>query len=249
MKRIVVCPSCKIKMQIFDIGKEINQKCPRCQNSFDIHPVKPEGKSKNEGAKEQPNTESAPVTEAPQNEPAKVAATTAPTEVKETPKSEPPEVKEAPKSTEQPAEKKIMVKPPTPSALKTTPATGEKSVADKTNINGKSATDITDATEKSADTKPGDEVKQDNGKKPALESTKPTGFVKKPAAATKPIPTALPTSEPRVEPPLAGFSKMQFMILLVLLLTAIIIQVVFAKNQMKQISVINDNLKVIHSKL
>jgi len=40
MKRIVECPSCKTKMQIFDLGKILKQKCPRCKNDFEITPEK-----------------------------------------------------------------------------------------------------------------------------------------------------------------------------------------------------------------
>ena len=169
MKRIVECPSCKTKMQIFDIGKEINQKCPRCQNSFEIHPEETKTPNKKETA---------------------VA-----------------------KKTD---EKKITVKPVSKKTIKKSPATAKniKTAADK----------------------------------------KPDGTISKPLTSTKPANTPKPAPKPVAAAPLpephpAGFSGMQFIILIVLLLVAIIIQIVFAKNQMKQMSVVNDNLKVIHSKL
>lgn len=34
MKRIVQCPKCESKLAVFDLGKPINQKCPKCGNAF-----------------------------------------------------------------------------------------------------------------------------------------------------------------------------------------------------------------------
>ena len=34
MKRIITCPKCEAKLAIFDLGKPINQKCPKCGNAF-----------------------------------------------------------------------------------------------------------------------------------------------------------------------------------------------------------------------
>lgn len=34
MKRIVTCPTCETKLSVFDIGKPISQKCPKCNNTF-----------------------------------------------------------------------------------------------------------------------------------------------------------------------------------------------------------------------
>ncbi|MDX9795154.1 MAG: FYDLN acid domain-containing protein, partial [Kiritimatiellia bacterium] len=36
MKRIVTCPKCEAKLAVFDLGKPINQKCPKCGNAFVI---------------------------------------------------------------------------------------------------------------------------------------------------------------------------------------------------------------------
>ncbi len=36
MKRIVQCPKCQAKLAVFDLGKPINQKCPKCSESFVI---------------------------------------------------------------------------------------------------------------------------------------------------------------------------------------------------------------------
>jgi len=34
MKRVVQCPKCDAKLSVFDSGKPINQKCPKCRESF-----------------------------------------------------------------------------------------------------------------------------------------------------------------------------------------------------------------------
>ena len=34
MKRIIKCPKCESKLAVFDLGKPINQKCPKCGNAF-----------------------------------------------------------------------------------------------------------------------------------------------------------------------------------------------------------------------
>ncbi|MCL2104002.1 MAG: zinc-ribbon domain-containing protein [Kiritimatiellaeota bacterium] len=48
MKRIVQCPKCEAKLSVFDLGKPISQKCPKCGNTFDVMP---------EGAVETPAVE------------------------------------------------------------------------------------------------------------------------------------------------------------------------------------------------
>ena len=38
MKRIVQCPKCEAKLSVFDSGKPISQKCPKCGNTFEVTP-------------------------------------------------------------------------------------------------------------------------------------------------------------------------------------------------------------------
>lgn len=38
MKRIVQCPACGAKLSVFDLGKPITQKCPKCEHTFDVMP-------------------------------------------------------------------------------------------------------------------------------------------------------------------------------------------------------------------
>lgn len=46
MKRTITCPKCEAKLAVFDLGKPINQKCPKCGNAFVV-----ESEEKNDGAK------------------------------------------------------------------------------------------------------------------------------------------------------------------------------------------------------
>ncbi|GEM_PF-1964074 len=41
MKRIIQCPQCEAKLSVFDIGKPISQKCPKCGNSIDVESEEP----------------------------------------------------------------------------------------------------------------------------------------------------------------------------------------------------------------
>lgn len=48
MKRVIQCPKCQAKLAVFDIGKPINQKCPKCGNAFvvDSEEAKPAADAK-----------------------------------------------------------------------------------------------------------------------------------------------------------------------------------------------------------
>ena len=46
MKRIVQCPKCESRLAVFDLGKTISQKCPRCGNAFEIASEEPSSKEK-----------------------------------------------------------------------------------------------------------------------------------------------------------------------------------------------------------
>ena len=50
MKRIVTCPKCEAKLAIFDLGKPINQKCPKCGNAFVIESEEKKEPAKSEDA-------------------------------------------------------------------------------------------------------------------------------------------------------------------------------------------------------
>ncbi|MDD4102467.1 MAG: hypothetical protein PHU80_07540 [Kiritimatiellae bacterium] len=41
MKRIIQCPKCEAKLSVFDIGKPISQKCPKCGNSINVESEEP----------------------------------------------------------------------------------------------------------------------------------------------------------------------------------------------------------------
>lgn len=69
MKRVIQCPKCEAKLSIFDIGKPINQICPKCGEKFTIEsersPPHSNGKAPDptsEGAKQEPATPAATIT-------------------------------------------------------------------------------------------------------------------------------------------------------------------------------------------
>lgn len=45
-KRIVTCPECEVKLSIFDFGKPIDQKCPKCNKTFVIESEEKDEKGK-----------------------------------------------------------------------------------------------------------------------------------------------------------------------------------------------------------
>jgi len=57
MKRIVQCPKCQVKLSVLDIGKPINQKCPKCGESFVVESEE----AKSVETKKEPTSEAAPV--------------------------------------------------------------------------------------------------------------------------------------------------------------------------------------------
>lgn len=75
MKRIVQCPKCESKLAVFDIGKPITQKCPRCGHAFEISSEEKQGAAASKPAEKKRSKKiTAPVTatsaEAPSTEPA-----------------------------------------------------------------------------------------------------------------------------------------------------------------------------------
>ena len=59
MKRVVQCPKCETKLSVFDSGKPINQKCPKCRESFVVESeeAKSAGADKPADAKADPAAE------------------------------------------------------------------------------------------------------------------------------------------------------------------------------------------------
>jgi len=78
MKRIVQCPNCEAKLAVFDLGKAVSKKCPRCGTAFDI--PSEEGKSAEEKpaaaepAKAEPAAPAPAAAEKPAEKPAETPA-------------------------------------------------------------------------------------------------------------------------------------------------------------------------------
>jgi len=50
-KRVVTCPECEVKLSVFDFGKPINQKCPKCSKTFVIESEEKDEAEKADAAK------------------------------------------------------------------------------------------------------------------------------------------------------------------------------------------------------
>lgn len=48
MKRIIQCPHCEAKLSVFDIGKPISQKCPKCGKAINAESEVPSSGDQNE---------------------------------------------------------------------------------------------------------------------------------------------------------------------------------------------------------
>lgn len=68
MKRIITCPKCEAKLAVFDLGKPINQKCPKCGNAFVIESEENKAEAKKpeqaDGVKQKAEPVPAPAAEA-----------------------------------------------------------------------------------------------------------------------------------------------------------------------------------------
>ncbi|MDR2850397.1 MAG: FYDLN acid domain-containing protein [Verrucomicrobiota bacterium] len=103
MKRVVTCPNCETKLAVFDLGKPINQKCPKCGNAFVVESEeKKDSAAGEEKAVETPKAEAPKVVDAPV-------------------KAEAPKVADAPVKKETPAPVKEPVKTSGASALPDAP--------------------------------------------------------------------------------------------------------------------------------
>ena len=61
MKRTITCPKCEAKLAVFDLGKPINQKCPKCGNTFVVESEDKKDAAKAAEDKPDKKDEAAPV--------------------------------------------------------------------------------------------------------------------------------------------------------------------------------------------
>ncbi len=193
MKRIVECPSCHTKMQIFDIGRTSKQKCPRCKNDFDIT----ETQDKEKKSSDQKD-----------NSPEKSAEQRA--EVKSGNSAGQPSTEKSPAITK--------IKEDYPESDRRIESDVKPLETDKEEAKKEVASGSADA--KSAD------------------KTKSHKRMKKHSSDQTTVP-------PAAEPPIAGLSGLQFMIIFILLVIILVLQIM----NMKKNSVLADNQQMIYKKL
>lgn len=225
MKRIIQCPKCQAKLAVFDLGKPINQKCPKCGNAFVV-----ESESQKAPAEETPAAaapaEAAPAAAKPEAAPEKAGET----------------------QVEASGEKDA-VKPPTKKngkvkADKPAEAAAEKK-ADAAEKKAEEKTDApADKGEAAAAAPAPSAPKEITLKKP---EERPAGSAPARAPAK---PSAFP--EPSAAEPVAhvcGFSFMHFLVVVGLLIIIVAMQA-FAKVQSdKQYKKLIEHLQFIETKL
>ena len=69
MKRTITCPKCEAKLAVFDLGKPINQKCPKCGNAFVVESEEKKDAAKGTEDKSGKNEEKVAVTGADEKVP------------------------------------------------------------------------------------------------------------------------------------------------------------------------------------
>ncbi|HPK36721.1 MAG TPA: hypothetical protein PLH01_00440 [Kiritimatiellia bacterium] len=114
MKRIIQCSKCEAKLAIFDFGKPINQKCPKCGNAFVVD-------SEAGKAKAPESSAPAPTPAAANKAPAPAAADKAPTPAPAATSSEPPAAAKPTAPTEAQAPAKTATPDATPDAAPVKP--------------------------------------------------------------------------------------------------------------------------------
>ena len=211
MKRIVQCPKCESKLAVFDIGKTINQKCPRCGNAFEIaSDEKPEGAAGKTSEKKKSKKIAAPEAAAPEKEAGKETATVPAAE-----KTASTDTKSAAEKTEPQPEAAAEKKPEEKAKADEKKA---ESTAEKTALNpeGQAKADEKKtevSAEKPEEKAEGQEKKADVAPKKEIALKKPTGRPLAPAPA--------PAPEPEPPAPAHGVSFLHIVVLFGMLLVVI----------------------------
>jgi hypothetical protein len=200
MKRIVECPSCHTKMQIFDIGRTSKQKCPRCKNDFDITETQDKEKKSSDQKDNSPE-----------------------------------------KSAEQSANVKSGDSAGQPTTDKSPGIiTKKKDVLETDKRNDSEANPVKSEANpvKQGKEEAQKEVASANSDVKSADKTTSHKKMKKHSSDQTTVP-------PTAEPPIAGLSGLQFMIIFILLVIILVLQIM----NMKKNSVLADNQQMIYKKL
>lgn len=235
MKRIVKCPKCEAKLAVFDLGKPINQKCPKCGNAFVI-----------ESESQKPEENKAEPAKAPATEPVAPAKTETAAE-----KTEP--AKDTAAKTEKPAAAPAEIK------KDTVPAETKKDA-----VPTEAKKENAPAAEAKKDETPA-EVKKEASAKAAEDVKKETPAKDKEIKVKKPEESKAPAAKPRFPakaatetpdfsdasdlPPAGGTSLFSTAIVVGLLIFVIVIQLMVKVRADKQYSVLATKLERIEAKI
>jgi len=229
MKRIITCPKCEAKLAIFDFGKPINQKCPKCGNAFVI-----ESEENKSEAKKPEQADDAKQTAEPVPAPAAAAAAAAEAKSDVAAAAPVPAVSEK-KPGKENGKKKTA---PVAEAAAAVPAAAP---AAEPAVTPAAAPAVTQApAEEKKDAAP----KEIKVKKP----TESSAFVPKARTPDKADLSASDVPE-APEPPAGGGSFISRLVVVGLLLLIIILQVIAKAQSNRQYGKIIEHLQFIETKL
>jgi len=260
MKRIVQCQKCQTKFSVFDMGKTVTKRCPKCGESVVIEPE--QAKSGDAPATPPPAAEAKP--EVPD-----VKATEPKTEAKADAKTEPlpetkPEAKPEPKAetktdaksdvktepkTEAKAEVKTEAKPDAKADAKT--ETKPEAKADvKADVKSDAKPDTKSDAKPDAKAEPKSDAKPETKGAPSpkeIAVKKPTS---KPASST-PLPSAAPaeTLTPNMSHGDCGISFGEVVIIMALLVFSLILQVIGIRKAASRFNYLDQQVQSIQSQL
>ena len=244
MKRIVQCQKCQTKFSVFDMGKTVTKRCPKCGESMVIEPE--QTKSGDAPATPPPATETKP--EVPD-----VQAAEPKTEAKADAKAEPlPETK-----SEAKPDAKAETKSDAKSDVKTEPKTEAKP---EVKAEAKPDAKADAKTETKADAKPDaktdvkaepkSDVKPETKSAPASKEIAVKKPTSKPAAST-PIPSAAPaeTLTPNMSHGDCGISFGEVVLIMALLVFSLILQVIGIRKAASRFNYLDQQVQSIQSQL
>ena len=241
MKRIVQCPKCQAKLSVFDMGKTIHQKCPKCGETFVIEsepsPKTDEAKTPPPKADAQPEVKTEKAAE-----PKVEVKTELPAETKAEPKTDAkPEIK-----AEAKADSKTDAKTETKSEAKPETKTESKPET-KAEVKTDSKTDAKTETKPDAKAEEKSDVKATGtAKEPAVKK----GGFKAAAAQSKSSTASESNTPPATDHSFAcGISFFDVMIIIGLLIFSLVLQVIGIRKDSSRFNYLDQQVQSIQSQL
>jgi|GEM_PF-1139636 len=239
MKRIVQCPKCQAKLSVFDMGKPITQKCPKCGDTFTIESEANKGASDDKAAPAEVKKEE--VKAEPKAEPKTEVKSDAKADVKEEKKEDKKDETKDGAKDEKKADKKDEAKPDS-KTTSTDEKKEDKKVESKADAKDEKKADKKD--EAKADVKADAKKTDGKDKEPAKKSS-----LAKVAAAAQTKPTVTDLAAQQMPGPECGISFFDVVAIIGLLVVILIVQVIGLKRTSTRLSQIEQQCQTIQSEL